>query len=213
MRHIPATIEVPSPPPPSAGRGARRAAMAARREAVEAYLVEHHIISWHLTLNNHASTRPQAYGGPLARAATQCKTYTRVAAGSASASWPYSLDLPNSFTPNDGIRLQTEGYGSTTNTASDHACRQAVAHLLMMEPSQVLLRPANWRIALSALLEGFPGTETVHQALPVQVSARSLEAGVEAANLTAAELDDSVADLLRRCLDAHRGLVRPIEDV
>ena len=104
--------------------------MAARREAVEAYLAEHHVstVSWHLTLNNHASTRPKSHGGPLVRAVTDCKTYTRVAPGSASQtfythvapgsasasdSWRCSLDLPNSFTLNDGIRLQTEGYGST----------------------------------------------------------------------------------------------------
>ena len=115
----------------------------------------------------------------------------------------------NSFTPNDGIRLQTEGYGSTEKEASEHACRQAVAHLLMTEPSQLLLRRAHWTISLSALLEGLPGTEAVHRALPVHAPARSLDAGVEAANLTAAEVDDRVADLLRRCLNAHGGSFNP----
>ena len=42
---------------------------------VEAYLVEQRSseISWHLVLNNHASTRPKACGGPVARAVTECK--------------------------------------------------------------------------------------------------------------------------------------------
>ena len=62
---------------------------------------------------------------------------------------------------------------------------------------------------MSALLEGLTGTEAVHQALPVHVPARSLEAGVEAATLTAAEVDDRVADLLRRCLGAHGGQFDP----
>ena len=89
--------------------------MTARREAVEAYLAQHHVstISWHLTLNNALSTKPKAQGGPVVQSVTQCKTYTPVAPGSASASWLCSLDLPNSFTPADGRRLQTEGYGTT----------------------------------------------------------------------------------------------------
>ena len=190
--------------------------MAARREAVEAYLAEHHVstVKWHLTLNNHVHRRTR-----LNRAVTDCKTYT-VAPGSASASdsWRCSLDLPNSFTPNDGIRLQTEGYGSTQKEASEHACHQAVAHLLMTEPSQFLLRPAHWRISLSALLEGLPVylPGTSHQPLPVHVPARSREAGVEAAGQGAAsgaqevaEVDDRIADLLRRCLDAHGGQFDP----
>ena len=126
--HVPATIEVLSQPPPPAGRGARRVAMAAsyypprpqpelraRVEAVEAYLAEQHVstISWHYMLNNHASTRPKVLGGPLVRAVTDWTEYTRVAPGSASAPWRCLLNLANSFTPNDGIRLQTEGYGST----------------------------------------------------------------------------------------------------
>ena len=87
--------------------------MVARREAVESYLAEQHVstISWHYTLNNHASTRPKVLGGPLVRAVTGCKEYTRNAAGSASAPWRCLLNLPKMFTPNDGIRLQTEGYG------------------------------------------------------------------------------------------------------
>ena len=191
--------------------GARRVAMAARREAVASYLAEHHQahISWHITLNNHASTRSRAHGEPLVKAVTDCKTYTHVAPGSASAAWQCSLNLPNSFNANDGIRLQTEGYGCTQNTASEDACRQAVIYLLMTNPSQVILQPKHWNISPSALLEGLPGTETVHQALPVHVPARSREAGVEAQTLSAAQVDERVADILRRCLYAHGGEFDP----
>ena len=49
----------------------------------------------------------------------------------------------------------------------------------------------------------------MHQALPVHVRARSLEAGVDAARLTEAEVNDRVATLLRRCLNAHGGSFDP----
>ena len=185
--------------------------------AVEEYLAKHHLGSWHTTLNNHASTRPKMYGGPLVPAVSRCKTFEHIAPGSASAAapgsasaaWRCSLNLPNSFTPTDGRRLQTEGYATTKDEASELACRRAVALLLMMEPSQVVLRPAHWRISPSALLEGLPGTHTVHQALPVHVAPRSLQAGVEAGRLTAAEVNDRVAALLRWCLTAHGGSFDP----
>ena len=185
--------------------------------AVEEYLAMHHLGTWHITLNNHASTRPKMYGGQLVPSVSQCKTFEHIAPGSASAAapgsasaaWRCSLDLPNSFTPTDGQRLQTEGYGITKDEASELACRRAVALLLMMEPSQVVLRPAHWRISPSALLENLPGTQTVHQALPVHVAPRSLQAGVEAGRLTAAEVNDRVAALLRWCLTAHGGSFDP----
>ena len=185
--------------------------------AVEEYLAKHHLGSWHTTLNNHASTRPKMYGGPLVPAVSRCKTFEHIAPGSASAAapgsasaaWRCSLDLPNSFTPTDGRRLQTEGYATTKDEASELACRRAVALLLMMEPSQVVLRPKHWRISPSTLLEGLPCTDTVHQALPVHVAPRSLQAGVEAGRLTAAEVNDRVAALLRWCLTAHGGSFDP----
>ena len=154
-------------------------------------MAKHHLGSWHTTLNNHASTRPKIYGGPLVPSVSQCKTFEHIAPGSASAAtpssasaaWRCSLDLPNSFTPTDGRRLQTEGYATTKDEASELACRRAVALLLMMEPSQVVLRPAHWQISPSALLEGLPFTHTAHEALPVHVAPRSLQAGVEAGRL------------------------------
>ena len=58
--------------------------------AMEEYLAKHHLGSWHTTLNNHASTRPKMYGGPLVPAVSQCKTFEHIAPGSASAAAPGS---------------------------------------------------------------------------------------------------------------------------
>jgi hypothetical protein len=176
-------------------------------DAVETYLDKHHNGPWHLTLNNHASTRPKIYGGPLVPSVSNCKTFAPP--GSASAAWRCSLDLPHSFTPDDGRRLEATGYGKTKEQASEVACRRAMALLLMTSPGEVVLRPTHWWISPSSLLEGLPGTDVVHQALPVHVPARSLEAGVDAARLTEAEVNDRVATLLRRCLRAHEGSFDP----
>ena len=49
-----------------------------------AYMQSCHKGSWHLTLNNHASTRPKSYGGATVPSVKACKTFTPP--GSASAS-------------------------------------------------------------------------------------------------------------------------------
>ena len=89
-------------------------------DTVEAYLVERHIGSWHTTLDDHASTRPKCHGGPLVTSVTQCKTFGKLAPGSASVERRCFLDLPNSFAPNDGRRLQTMGRGASNNEASEN---------------------------------------------------------------------------------------------
>ena len=109
-----------------------------RLQAVEVYITEHHKGSWHTTLNNHASTRPKAYGGPLVNAVTACKSYSQSLAAPGGACKLCLLDFPNSFAPSDGRRLQAQGSGKSENEASENACRQAVAKLLLMEPSQVV---------------------------------------------------------------------------
>ena len=125
-----------------------------------------------------------------------------IAPGSASAAWRCSLDLPHSFTPCDGRRLEATGYGKTKDEASEVACRRVMAVLLMTCPGDVVLRPAHWRISPSSLVEGLPGTDTVHQALPVHVPPHSRESGVDAAGMTAAEVN-------RRCLTAFDGSFDP----
>ena len=74
------------------------------------------------------------------------------ASASESESWSCELNLPNSFA-GDGIRLQTEGCGSTQHEADEHACRRAVAHFLMMEHSKLLLEPNHWKITIDQLKE------------------------------------------------------------
>ena len=125
------------------------------------------------------------------------------APGSASANWHCSLDLPNSFAPGDGLRLQAEGFGQSKEEAGELACRQAVARLLVENPSEVVLRPKHWNISPTDLLAGMPGADAPHQALPVHVPARSREAGADAQVLSAAEVDDRVAEILRQCLTTH----------
>ena len=172
--------------------------------AVEAYLQERHKGTWHITLHNHAPTRPKVYGGPLVTAVTKCKTFTRL-----DDTWLCSVHLPNSFQPGDGLELTTEGQGKTKDEASENACRKAMAHLLMRDPSKVILRPAHWAISPQQLLVGMPRAGTMDQALPIHVPARHREAGSDAATLTPAERDDRVAELVRECLRAHGGTVDP----
>ena len=75
-----------------------------------AYMESCHKGSWHTTLNNHAPTRPESYGGPTVPSVTKCTTFTRP--GPASASWRCVLDLPNSFTKDDGRPWVITSYGA-----------------------------------------------------------------------------------------------------
>ena len=146
---------------------------------------------------------------PLVPSLTSCKTFVHVAPGSASAAWRCSLDLPNSFSPDDGQRLQARGYGATRDQSSEDACRRAMALLLLTRASDVVLQDAHWWISPESLLGGLPGTIEVHQALPEHVPPPSRESGVDAAGMTAAEVNDRVAALLRRCLTAFDGSFDP----
>ena len=183
--------------------------------AVQDYIQQNHVtgISWHMTLNNHASTRPNAHGGKLVHSVTACKTYEQSpgsAPGSTSGSWRCSLDLPNSFAPGDGRVLHAVGEGGTKEEASEHACRQAMAQLLLADPSQVVLRPKHWTISPDALLEGLPEAGYAwNQALPVHVPARLGEAGAEAAPLSVDEVSERATDIIKQCLNAHGGSFDP----
>ena len=61
-------------------------ARSAAVDAVKAYIGAHHQqhISWHLTLNNHTSTRPKKYGGPTIATLSEVKTFEEAGPGSAS---------------------------------------------------------------------------------------------------------------------------------
>ena len=180
--------------------------------AAQDYIQQYHVtgISWHTTLNNHASTRPKSYGGKLVHSITACKAFEQ-SPGSApvsdSATWRCRLVLPNSFAPGDGRVLHATGEGGTQEEASENACRQAIAQLLLEDPSQVVLRPKHWTITPAELLEGLLGTQ--HQALPVHVPARVGEAGAEAASLSEDQVSERVTDIIKQCLNAHGGSFDP----
>ena len=100
-------------------------------EDMEADLEQHRVlhISWHTRLNNHASTRLQTYGGPVAPAITTCKTFTWLG----SSTWRRELDMANSFSAGDGIRLQKVAEASSKSEAGDLVCRKALARLLLTD--------------------------------------------------------------------------------
>ena len=129
------------------------------------------------------------------------------APGSDSATWRCILVLPNSFAPDDGRVLEATGEGGTREEASENACRQAFAQLLLEDPSHVVLRPKHWTISPAALLEGLLGTQ--HQALPVHVPARVGETGAEAASLSEDQVRERVTDIIKQCLNAHGGSFDP----
>ena len=176
-----------------------------------AYMESCHVGSWHLTLNNHASTRPKCYGGATVPSLSACNTFTPP--GSASASWQCVLDLPNSFTKDDGIRLCVSSEAPTKNKADQDTCRLAFTLLLMQNPGQVVLRPAHWNVSIENLLANMPDSVPPHQALPVHVNAKRARMDGESA---AEQLSDPphvwegrIVELLREILNRHGGSFDP----
>ena len=179
--------------------------MTAVDDEVQAYLRERKkgSISWHIVLNNHASTRPKHHGGPVVPSITACKTFRTM---SASGDWECWLDLPNSFANGDGLGFHTRGTGGSKDEASEDACLRAVAHLIRAEPSEFLLRPKHWTVSPVELLAHLPGADAGHQPLPVHIPARLQAAGEEA---TTPDADARMVALLRKCLHAHGGEFDP----
>ena len=179
--------------------------------AVQEYIAWHHAkhITWHFTLNNHMSTRPKEYGGPLVHSVTKCKTYTQVEPGVASSPWRCDLDLPNSFAPDDGLRLEVSGQASTKEAAAEINCHLAMALLLNANPSQVVLRPKHWNISIDALVAGLPQPDAVPQALPVHACGANRNNDGADAPLSPADVESQVSDLIQRCLNAHGGSFDP----
>ena len=207
----------PAPPPPpgltpasgSATMQAAEVCTPQRLQEMEVYMMTHHQGLWYSTLNNHASTRPKSYGGPVVDSISACMSFSQNTTAPDGAGTLCSFDMPNSYASSDGRRLQAQGSGKDKKEASENACRQAVAKLLLMEPTEVVLRPAHWKISPDELLAGLPGADTVHQALPVHVPARTSASGQDAATLSQAETDVRVAEILRQCLLTHGGSFDP----
>ena len=182
----------------------------ALQRAVEAYLTEHHNekISWHLVLNNHASTRPKIYGGPLVRAVTDCKEFKESPA-EGGVRHQCTLTLPNSFAPEDGRRLEVTGEGRSKDAASELACLRAVVSLMSECPGEFVLHPCHWDVPTYDLLANLPKADPAsggHQALPVHTPARLQGAGEEADTPGA---EARLVELVRRCLNAHGGKFDP----
>ena len=97
------------------------------------------------------------------------------------------------------------GRGATRKVVDESACRDAMAKLMMLSASEVVLRPKRWEIALSSLVAGLPGVGADHQALPVHVRARDCEAGKEAEGLSSDEVDARVAEIIQAILTSHNG--------
>ena len=161
-------------------------------------------ISWHTVLNNHASTRPKQYGGPVVHSVRACKKFSEPR--SASGEWECWLDLPSSFAKGDRLSLLTSGTGGSKDAASEAACLRAVAHLIRAKPSEFVLRPAHWTVSPADLLADMPGADAGHRPLPVHFPARQQAAGEEA---TAPDADARVAALVRECLRTHGGEFDP----
>ena len=135
----------------------------------------------------------------------ECKTFR--APGSASAFWECSLDLPNSYAKDDGIRLCVTSEGSTQELADENACRLAFAHLLMDSPGLVVLRPKHWNIPSQELLDKMPVAVPPPQALPVHVNPKQVkmkrEAGTQRYTDPADVWSEQVAKVLREILRTH----------
>jgi hypothetical protein len=161
-------------------------------------------MSWHTTLNNHASMRPKEYGGPLVPSVSGCKQYERVRADS---SWRCHLWMPSTCEPNDGEILDVVGVARTKDEASENACRRAMAVALWKNPSVVVLRPCHWQASVSDILQGLPCSLGERQVLPARTRSRAVE--VDADRFPTGEKVDRVSDILRDCLIRSDGTFDP----
>ena len=101
---------------------------------VEAHLLESRkrMKSWHIVLNNRASTRPMTHGGNTVEPITARSVFS--APGPAKAVWRRTLTLPRSFAKGDDRRVGVQGEGISNDDASELACLKAVAALITAPP-------------------------------------------------------------------------------
>ena len=107
------------------------------------------------------------------------------------------------------MSFSIESEGETKDKASENACRQAFAHLMMTNASQVVLRPKHWIIPIEDVVAGLPIPSGLHQALPVHFRRMTAEANAMGATLEPHERDRLAAELVRQCLTAHGGSFDP----
>ena len=143
-----------------------------------------------------------------------CKTFLRrVDPGSARLTWKCLLRIPHSFAAGDNLSFCIERESETQDEADENACRQAFAHLMLADASQVVFRPKHWTIPIEDVVAGLPLRPGVHQALPVhfrRMSALSSEAIAMGCMLEPDDRDQGLAaELVRGFLMAHGGSFDP----
>ena len=158
-------------------------------------------------LNNRASTRPKAHGGPLVPAVTKCKEYA-----ASGAEWRCTLTSPNSCAAGDGRRVVVTGEGASKTAASELVDLRAVASLINESPSEFLLRPAHWKVPPDELVANLPRADPAsgghHQpALPVHTAPARLRGAGSGAD--APDADARLAAHVRDCLKTHGGEFDP----
>ena len=103
--------------------------------------------TWHLILNNHASTRPKVRGGRLCASISACKTF-ELSGGKSIC----RLLLPNSYAQGDGIAVSAEAHAANRATADDEVCFAVFAFLCADRVDSVLFRDAHWNVSKEELI-------------------------------------------------------------
>jgi hypothetical protein len=112
-------------------------------------------IRWHIIVNNHASTRPQACGGKLCESVTQCKQFDR-----RGAMHRCLLTLPNSYAADDGKEVCAAGFADNKKEADENACCAVFAILcsdLRGGLPQVILRSSHYNVSPQELVDDIVG--------------------------------------------------------
>ena len=65
-----------------------------RLQEMEDYITTHHKGPWYHTLNNHASTRPKKYGGPIVPSVRECMSFSQSTAAANSPDTLCTLEMP-----------------------------------------------------------------------------------------------------------------------
>ena len=191
---------------PDAATGALASVQQVLRDAK----VDH--IGWHTVLNNHASTRPKAHGGPLCVSLKACTEFEP--RGSMVLC---RIVLPNSYESDDGKMVTAEAIATEKQAADDDACFAIFATLCADSDGlrKVVFRPAHWKVSIDALVQEIGRIvepSAIHQPLAVQQRAPA-SGGVVAGTLrdTPPENLARASDLIRLCLRAHGGSFAPHE--
>ena len=101
-------------------------------------------------LAQHSVTQPKAYGGPPFPGGLKplAQIEKRI-----DGTFQATIPLPNSFQPQDGIRVVGVGIAHDEDTAKQQACLHILAKLLLQRPRQVVLLDKDWREGIADIQE------------------------------------------------------------